>query len=1473
MASTLLAGSFEAAAAAAPVAGTAQNAAAPSSCASPPSSPDATPENRQRFVELWLDRFKDQAWLDEYTARDEVPAEILAEGFHAMGDATKAWLSACLLDAMLEFAGDGADAERRDVLLTGINLVIFGKQQMAELRQELNEPEPAPPTAQQPAPEGQTGEALEEMSEELAGEPSLTSEDHPTAEGTAPSTDATTNQEAAASPRLRRMLSADPTPTSLAPPGELLAVDPVQRLLNAIGSLQRLVSEIQGKLFTLPGLNILAPAFYKICAESPSMPLKCSVSLPVGLPIPADVTGDNLPDVTGWLAPLTNLKDVGAKFQVLRLFPNSGPLKAHVFAVYDTPIVKKRIQFGFDGRSSTLGKRTEAEFHVRNVLAAAAGDVQLDARLFTVAPGASQSLTFGVKSLVGGSAGVLPTETDPVVGAVQMSPVPDRFTVDARLTHTTAKDRDLFNVTSTVPTKVNAVIDQSTTATTTSPGSTRRFTAEIDKLPTSVTVDLVRNGGQQTIDYTANAPIDRVKASTKAIPNVSDPTTYTESIYEVSGVPKTLGIDLTETETAEGSDLSVQYTADAKVPEVAFQTRTLDEGDLATQISAKAHQIPKAVGITSATTEQQSAFTYTSDEELQDVELAMYSHDKEKDDTTNLQATASGIPTQMGFTMAEETGVYDFTAPDGIDLIEGSLTLDEGQLLPMPGQDHATVHKVDEAIGLDFRLSGFSSAHFDGSSDTFVELGLNPGGQSFDAIADLNDPDVLAKAHVAELPRTMSVRVSPEGESATYTGATEIPLIRASIDKRDTGDKLGVEIEGVPTEVGLLFDADAATIGWDASGTTDRVSAVAELTAATLESDRDFDAGLTITSIPAEWDATWAGGNVLWEAPAPGIGSIDARVTNHDENHVLPGDHLSAYYREASGDLDASLRVSELDKVAFTKLAGENGGGFEASLNMGNHGALAFAADVVTSEGVLDATGHFDNLPSEVTLRSEGGVITYDGDSNPDLTVSVKAGESAAALAATPEAPDVHGVSVRDGKVGEDRAVKAKLYLTGLPDHLDLDSPAGIYEVDGYHPTIGTLVVDAVLTTIAEQPLSLQVQQVVPTAAPVDFTFGPFVTETAPDGTRTLAIDYVTSQTLGSLTANAQYGTDEAQLSISEIPSTIHVGASFGAARKNVNVSMSHGISDITASYKTTQATEFLASVHLHDVPSTVDVTLGRDTASGGDTTVTAPDFTMTASQPGLDISATAAAEIVEPADLKAEAALQITDLGQTVTGTLEGTGLHVTSSPATGSFLLSAAGEVSVDANLDFHELIFKNVGTLDVHVDIKQVTVGFQNASDLVLDLGVTTGLRGDFTGFQFGLDTDTAIEVHDTLSVFIDWPDPLGTTDWEVANLHANIDFGNVLEAWHVNRNQWGNFASLSLFGCGAHLDLLPGPGFKTANSSTLNLGPVPDAPDGFTDAWLITPDANVFNLSLPSWAMDLVAFFASPYDTDWDVRIGC
>jgi hypothetical protein len=122
--------------------------------------------------------------------------------------------------------------------------------------------------------------------------------------------------------------------------------------------------------------------------------------------------------------------------------------------------------------------------------------------------------------------------------------------------------------------------------------------------------------------------------------------------------------------------------------------------------------------------------------------------------------------------------------------------------------------------------------------------------------------------------------------------------------------------------------------------------------------------------------------------------------------------HLSAYFDQPSGDLDASLRISNLTKAGFTKLTNANGGGFEADLDMGKGSPFSFSADVNLTATKLKATGAFTNLPTLMNLKSNGGRTTYNGNTNPTLTMSVEAG-TPAALAVTPTPNSVHGVGAR----------------------------------------------------------------------------------------------------------------------------------------------------------------------------------------------------------------------------------------------------------------------------------------------------------------------------------------------------------------------------------------------------------------------------------------------------------------------------
>jgi hypothetical protein len=1215
-------------------------------CDSPPDTDGATPENRDRFVDLWSARFTDNAWRKHFITLTQVPAAIRAEGFHSLPQPTQLWLSACLVDDLLATLDEKPSAQDRERYLTGVAMIIFGKKSTEELRDELNDPAPAAPADTPPVERDLTGQQLDQMSDELAQAPSLTTARQPRTTVAAPTAQTATRIDAG-------------LPASFSP--KLTSLPLVPQVLAALDDVLQEVGKVQDRLFTLPVVNILAPLFYKICAESPTMDLACSVSVPVGVPVPADVDGDHLPDVTAQLAPTTSLLDVGARFTVQRL-NNAGNLPAHVFAVYDTPVVKKRITVGIDGRASTLGRSSIVQVTLKNLIAALGGDIQLAASVTTHHPGATQALTFAVKSLVGGKSGVPATEADPLTGSVQLSPFPSTFQVGARMTHGSTKSHDTINVSTPDPTRVDAVIDQSVSPAVGVKASKRRFTATVDKLPTDVQIDLDRQGKHQSIVYTAKDEIGLVEATDTTTPDLSKPAETDHSVYQAYGVPKEMRVDL------------------------------------------------------------------------------------------------------------------------------------EGKVIHYESDD--TIDKV-------------------------------------------------------------------------YAGV-----------ERMGGDKITAEVRDIPDEATVTFDGKAATLDWDASAPITSASATAHLTGDTLgmlDPKRDFDAGLTITSIPAKWNASWADGNVLFDAPEGGIGAITANVTNHEDYDTLPGDHLAASYDDVSGDLDASLQISNLRHVEFTKVADTGtGGGFDVTTDMGDHGAFGFAGSIHTTKGDLEASGSFTNLPAKVTLHSDGGHITYTGDSNPDATISVAAGKKAA-LDTVPEPPKVHGVSVRDGAVGDDKAVRAKVYLTGLPSGLDLDTVKGIYTMTGYHPSVDKLIVDAVLTSLAPKPLSLQLQQGVPVADPVDLTFGPITTTTAADGSHTIALDYQTTQPLGRLQANATYDTDEAQLDISAIPAKIHVDAAFGADTKTVGIDMSQGISDITAAYKHVGDADYAASVHLHDVPKTVDITIGKASSDDGETAVDAPVFTMETDAAGLDIEAFASARITDPVDANAAVALHVTNLGKKVTAGLDGTRLHLVSTPKTDAFALEAAGRVKKDVDLRWDGGILQNHGTLNADLKIKRVTLGLTDFSDVNVRLGFTTGLDGSYGTFTFGQDSNLTVGLDDHFSVYIDWPDPLGSDTIPLVSIdRLTIPFGNVAPRWHLNQNRYGEIFDVGIFdlelaSCGVRFNSRPAPGFTTSGN-TFTVGRPAD--DGeHTPAWLITPDINLLGFSLPSFGLDIIAYFLSPYGHGLDVDPHC
>ncbi|HLY34891.1 MAG TPA: hypothetical protein VKQ07_10200, partial [Jatrophihabitantaceae bacterium] len=635
---------------------------APSSCATPPSSPDATSANRDSFIATWGPRVANKTWFNTFANASTLPPDVASDPYYAMDQQTQAWLVACLVDNLVAASGQTATAADLAKYQVGLDLVIFGKQQLQALKSQVNAQTP-PAQQQGPAVNPDlTATKLNSTSQALANQPTVTSASLPKASPPAITTSSSGDFTAPLSPRLQQLNALPTLPTNsnagrgVTPQKTTpTTLDPnvlvnklgifnqplIALLLQALQDLLQLIANIQAILFTLPVVNILATLFYRVCAESATQPLACSIYVPVGVPVPTDVTGDNVPDVLAELLPIVNATtglDVSVQFSYSKIITNSTPLPAHIFVVYDPPIVNKRIEFGYDGRASTLANSAQTTFTLHNAYAALTGDISVSMQVNSNKPGSTEALTFAIKDLVGGSAGHPPAEANPLVGAVQFSPFPTQLTANAHLTHSGSQDEDIFSIQSSTPSTVNALVDQDTTTTT--PQSHREFTALIDQLPTSVQVDLVHQGQKQVITYTASAAINHVNATDTAFGDITNhPASFTKSVYDILGVPASVKVTLTGAQ-------DILYQASSKIPQVTFSTETVGDGTLLQQIAAQAHQVPQNIHVTDVTGSDTTAVTYDADSVLQDVQLSMYDRSQ---DQSNLVASAQSIPTHIQF--------------------------------------------------------------------------------------------------------------------------------------------------------------------------------------------------------------------------------------------------------------------------------------------------------------------------------------------------------------------------------------------------------------------------------------------------------------------------------------------------------------------------------------------------------------------------------------------------------------------------------------------------------------------------------------------------------------------------------------------------------------------------------------------------------------------------------------------------------
>lgn len=1281
------------------------------------------------FVTAWTARYSDAAWLKSYVETPGLPAEVAAEGWTGLDEATKRALTVRLVDTLAvvrpEFSMEIATkrgalrARTLDGMRDTVFLVVFDKAKLDALRKASAEQQDA---VQEPARTPPQAAALDRRIGALsaATNPKLP------AQAKAP---AVADEQVAAT----ALLEQGP---AVAPPSwtSVQAVEPIG-VLPVIG-----VAPSGDQL-----RSVVDATTYKVCGELPGSAPQCSPDIPLGTPWTLDLGGRpvqaalkpelsnplcgiqtrlaSLPCADTGSGSLDTAAGLGVGFEVQRLTLDT--VQAHVFGLFEAPGAAKRIQLGFDGRTEGLAMRSKASFVLNSLLTAVdPSTVDFSAALSFDDRPQRGAVTFGLWDLVYGDsrrpdlrdpAGTVagPAEArNPVVGALAIDPLPASLTAGVRISEKPSPEGTVRQFGVRTKAGAQSVLDASASMWR---GASRGDAfVTIERLPTwsTTTVTQQPNGNVKAV-YEAASAIDEIAVSGKLTGDVAAPDRFKLAQAVIRGLPSGITIDA----ALAGSDPTISYTSSQPL----------------SSIHAMYADMPGGLAVDA--------------------------------DITSLPPYMEMKLGGGAYRFAARMGPAPTDAPSEIGSISLRYASDGNLPSGLPADDHLIVREANGVLAAALRYSGLRALSVDPRNGELHIVIENSAPRLFRL--GVTSSVMNAAAVIDKVPSRIAI--DRAGKTFTYSAAQTIASIAASAQVPG-GASVAVEVGNAPKTVALTLDLDAAKkITWTADGPVGYVKASASL----LFAGSRWDAGVNVTGIPGSWELRLPAGGAVWEsAPGTSIGSVSAWVTNHGAvrrpTWGLGGypNHLFATSANG-GALDASFLMRQVSKVSVTTAAD----GFVAEGAMGGGGVFqaSVSADIDASSRIL-ALAHLDPLPTSMTVKQEGAKVTYTGNANPNLFVSAEAGNSGGiAAAATPLI--YHGVTATDG-VGCAAGVcgagyKVRVNLYGLPSGAVIDGAANTYTFTNWNPGVNYVLVLADLRNSFGTRAYLN--QALPRGQAISMGFGPFARKTQADGTPQIVAKGWVSPALGALTADVQKsGLGAAHLEISNIPGgsasnpSFDVTVNLGEITKQVLVNLSQTINRIYASARASiDAATFDAGVELLSIPTSIDLRIARAQGvtpkqvcddQGCPRTVNeeygAPYLLYNANADTLTINAYANASLYSPSvGVKAAAKAGITKLAAGTKAELVGSQLRLTTPGGrrTQSITLEvwarlrlAAGvkgcfEASDDPNDpsdDCNDLYrFQYQASLDLRdLTVEALKLIVNDVGNLTVGLGPTIGILGD-------------------------------------------------------------------------------------------------------------------------------------------------
>lgn len=790
---------------------------------------------------------------------------------------------------------------------------------------------------------------------------------------------------------------------------------------------------------------------YRLCSESATKTVSCTLTLPVGVPAILDVTGDRTPDVLADLVPAVSpdavltaasqvlsleqaIRDVQSRLDVLDV-QLSNPLR--VLLNPGLLLESLRLKALLSSLQDELRRKVDALVSAVNLglgllaLRLPTSETTgraLPAHVWAVydLPG-HKRLSIGVDGLRRGA--TLPQGT---LGVFTFNPgraAQGVYDVRGALRQDGAGDA--LAITAGLASVAQTAQGQAVEPTVAS----IRFSSPVPAVfDGHALIDQAFQKGQ--VDATTDRPthLDALVLTNRASGN-----RFTQ--LKIDTLPSAVAATLVR--RPDGSATTLDYQASSVVDQLLFADYEYVGSRLDRAVRGGARSIPTRFGAATTDAGGKVTMDYVASSRLEALDVALY----DRRQSMVLRGELRRLPTALSLLVDQPARHVDLHGDQPIGSAGLLVSKNLGAFAPLDG-DHATLVTDDATAGVSARVSGLRSvdAFFDGHPR--VEAAFDPGGQPFVAAGQV-DGTQKARVDVTNLPSTLSVDVDPVARTVAWRASSPISRVQAAYVDTARGPSLVAAVNELPTEVDIAYDlGDRPHVDYRASSVVPRVelfaspqgvetldpnghdylsvAATSVPTAADLLVDfparhlagtmsgplgavvavarfpvggRAFVAAAELTGVPAQFDADFADGLYRFRGLSGPLASARLVVTNHAGNLVEPtGQHLAVHFREATGDFDASAYLRNLSTLEYARTpAGQT---FRLEADAAGE-PVVLDVDVVLAAGGVDdtrlaATGRVTNLPATFDVALADGVVTYRADRSVGLEIEARIGKVAA---------------------------------------------------------------------------------------------------------------------------------------------------------------------------------------------------------------------------------------------------------------------------------------------------------------------------------------------------------------------------------------------------------------------------------------------------------------------------------------------